>query len=480
MHYKIITGKRKLSIVALLLFPCFSTIVAEQKMAEELSMAEAVTLSLSKNISIQFAGMDRVLEKFAIKKAENAFDLQYSLSASSTILSKNSLTDDGDIIKPNINVSPGIGLKTSIGTGLQFNMPQSISNSGKHNSKTIITVSQPLLKGFGRDVTLNSLWNVHDKEVINKLKFRNNISKTIVGIAKKYRSLISNNYQIEASRRSLEESKKEVVNTRARIKAGRLASTEIIQAEAQYESLQLQYLKQKNSANISKQDLLTEIGLNPELNIIVPGDLVVVTDSVPDLNEATKLALKNNFEYRSKLNGMTVARRSLTTAKNNMLWDLKLVYQAGAGSGSIKDNFKGKNFNQNVSANLSIPINSYSNKEGLMSAQITMKKEELGLAQSRRTLIAGVKKQIFDLNNLKTQIKFAVRSLMLAEKSYSIEKKKLQIGKSSSLNVSTAQDKVLKAQESLIKAKISFEDSLDDLHILLGTALDKWNIELEY
>ncbi|NQY42117.1 MAG: TolC family protein [Legionellales bacterium] len=469
-----------LSIILMIFY--ISNTSAKQKDEQSLflSMDEAITLSLSKNMAIQFAGMDRVLEKFAIKKAENDFDLQYTLSASSTILSKNSLSDDGTAIKPNLNVNPGVSLKTGLGTSFSFSAPQTVDSTGKHGSRTVMSISQPLLKGFGQDVTLNSLRNTYDREVINKLKFRNSISKAIVGIAKKYRSLISDNYKIEASRRSLVEAEKGVKNTQAKIKVGRIASTEIIQSEAQYESLQLQYLQQKNAANISRQDLLTEIGLSPEKKIYVPKDLTVSTNKIPNQDDAIKLALENNFEYQSKLNSLTTARRSLLVAKNNMLWDLNLTYSAGSNKGTVLENIKGKKFNQNLTATLTVPINSYSNKEGLLRAQIGLKKEELGIAQSRRALIANVKKQIFDINNLKTQIKFAEKNLVLAQKSYDIETRKLQIGKSSSLNVSTAQDKVLAAQKSLIDAKIAFENSLDDLHILLGTALEKWNIELEY
>jgi outer membrane protein TolC len=429
-------------------------------------------------MTIQIAGMNRVLQKFNIRVAENKFEPQYSLTAESKLFSKDKDTSFKNSFKPDLNVSPSVGLKTSLGTGLGISLPQTISNKGKHSIGARFTVSQPLLKGFGRDMTLLDLRNTYDNEVINRLQFRNKVSRTVVDIAKKYRALIQNNYNIEASRRSLEEAKKGVETTQAKIKAGRVASTEIIQSQAQYERLQLQYYKQTNDANISRQDLLTEIGLDPNAQIFVPKNIEVSTDDIPSLEESIQLALNNNFEYRSQINSMTQTRRSLDRAKNNMLWDLSLDYTADFGTGSIGNRLN--SLNQTVSAKLTIPINDYGLKSSLINAKIKLKEGELSLAQARRKLIADIKKQIFDLNNLRTQIKFAERSLQLAEKSYFIENKKLQIGKSSSLNVSTAQDNVLKAKTDLIQAKISFENSLDALHISLGTALVKWGIELEY
>lgn len=449
---------------------------------EFLSVTDVITLALAKNVEIEFAGLDRVLEKFAIKKAENAFWPQYSLSASSTIFSKNNLSskDNRTELKPDLTVSPGIGLKNSLGTQFGLGLPQGVSDKGKYSMRGTFRVSQPLLRGFGRDINLMGLRNTYDAEVINKLKYRNTVSKTIVEIVKKYRGLISNNYQMEASQRSLEESEKSLEFTRAKIRAGKQASADLIQAEAQHEVLQLNYLKQQNAANIAKQNLLIDIGLHPETNIQVPGDIEVSLENIPELEEATLLALSNNFQFRSLQNSIVSSRRSLELAKNNRLWDLSLTYAGGFGGGSFENAIDGKKFNHSLSASLTIPINDYSIREGLMSAQIGLKKAETQLEQGKRDLIAGVKKQLFDLQNLIKQIELAKRSLMLAEKSYEAENKKLEIGKSSSLQVSTAQDKVLSAKKELIDAKINFENSFDDLHVLLGTSTEKWGIELTY
>ncbi len=444
-----------------------------------LSLIEAITLTLSKNVAIQSAEMTRVLNKFSLKVADNDFDLQYSLTAGTTIFSKDA-NEKVTSFEPGVVVTPGVKLKNAIGTTFGVDMPQNVTNKGKYSTGAKFEVSQPLLRGAGRDVNLSGIRDTYATEIINKLTFRDTVSSTVIKVAKSYRSLISSNYTLAANQKSLEDARIELRNTEAKIKAGIMASTELVQAQAQYEVLHLQVVQQENDVNIARQDLLTEIGLEPEMKIVVPSDLSINNRKIIEFSEAVKIALVNNKEYRSALINTEKLHRGLKNAKNAQLWDLSLNYNATIGDKSITDTLKGEKLNHSLSVSLGIPIRDLKRQQTLLSAQISVKQNELTLAQSKRTLIANIKKNLFDINNLKIQVGFAKKSLELSEKSYEVEKKKQTLGKSTSLNVSNAQDLVLKRKEGLIAAKIAFENKLDDLSFVLGTTLVKWDIALEY
>lgn len=450
--------------------------------AKFLSMHEAIVLALAKNTTIQSAEMDRVLDKFALKKADNEFDLQYNLSLERTLFSKNAANTSNvnDESKKGTTVRPGITLKNSIGTTFGVNLPQNINDSGKHTGSATFTISQSLLRGFGTDVNLASIRNTYANEITRKLTFKNTVSSTIVKIVKQYRSLITSNYTLSARRKELEDAKIEISNSAAKIKAGIMATTDIYQSQAQYERLQLMVTQEENGANIAMEDLLTEIGLDPEMNITVPANIDVETKDVLDLDKALLIALEGNFEYQNKLITTETLARSLKVAKNYALWDLDLKYRGGLGGGQIAKTFEGKNFHHSLSVELKIPIMDFTRKEQLIRANISVKKNELTMSQAKRSLLADVKKKLFDINNLKKQVESSEKALLYAGKSYEAEKKKHELGKTSSLNLSNAQDNLLQSKTGVITAKIGYENSLDDLSILLGTTLDKWNIELEY
>jgi len=61
-----------------------------------------------------------------------------------------------------------------------------------------------------------------------------------------------------------------------------------------------------------------------------------------------------------------------------------------------------------------------------------------------------------------------------------LEKKRLQAGISTALDVNNTQNQLIQAQAGLIAAKISYLNQLSSLQRLLGTTLREWKIQLRY
>ena len=216
------------------------------------------------------------------------------------------------------------------------------------------------------------------------------------------------------------------------------------------------------------------------MQIKIPDDLDINEEFQPSFEQAMQLAKANNYSYKSALVTRSRVSRELKHAKQNLLWDLDLTYKVGASGATLQQTFDANNFGHSLGVGVKIPINDYSRKGRILRAQIESKKNDLTFAKTERSLEYDIRKSLFSIDNLKKQIHFAKKSLQSTEKTYEVEKKKHKLGKSSSLSLSTAQDKVLEAQTSLINAKIAYEDGLDDLSVVLGTALQRWNIVLKY
>lgn len=464
-------------ILRLLLCNClyFSAAIGHKPLS--LSIDEAVNLSLNKSVVIKSAKLSRIAEKFALVVAEKSFTPRLSLRLDGNLAEVTQEKISFDNSK--VNVIPGLSLATKIGTSITVGLPYAVNQHGEYILGSNLTITQPLLKGSGYKLNTLSLKKAYDNEALNRLKLKNTVSRAVVDTAKSYRALIANNYQLQASSKSLADAKKAIVVTEAKIKAGRVPATEMIQAQAQMEALQLSLLKITNQVNSAKQNLLTSIGLKSSELIEVPDDISISIEKVPSLEQAIAIALASNFEYRQILQRLTDSNRGLLVAKDDTRLDLQLKYEASLP-------YIGTNVNDNATSrhslkfDLKIPINDYRAKSTLLNAKINLENTKIAVAEQKRRLIADVQSKLFNIKNLETSIAMAKKSLNLAEQSYEVEKIKLETGKSTSLNLTTVQDKVLSAKTSLIQAKISFEDALDDLSILLGNTLEQWDIKLEY
>ena len=306
-------------ILSTLLMP-YNVLAYDGVKNTHLSLEEAIILALSSNSSIVSAHLDRVANKFSLKKSINEFELQYSLSGSGTVFSKNFDSSESAFDAKKISLTPTVGIKNSFGTTFSVSMPYGIGSNNKHNTSSSLVVTQSLLRGFGRDVNLNSLRTAYNAERSNKLALRNGVSSAVINIVKRYRALISTNYTLSAKYRSLRDAKENIKNTRAKINSGRLPSSDLVQAQAQYESLNLSVKQQENDVNDAKQDLLTEIGLDPYLKLEVPKNLSISKNPYKDMDDIQAHAIENNAEYINAVLIMDSTKKAKSSRANNRVF----------------------------------------------------------------------------------------------------------------------------------------------------------------
>lgn len=501
-----------ISIFSLLL--TLDTVALEQKpqgkkeQVKQLSLREAVLLSMRFNPNVRNAEIDRIIKKFDLRVAQNAFELQYSLGGSIELVN-NSTNKQGDPITgmaqpvaPNANanvvqqgntpmhpttfnrfgVTPGVEWTSPYGTKVKVGA--SLGKAGRaHESTVNLSVEQPLLQGFGRDIVERGLRDAYDSDEISRLSLRKNISSAIIEVVKTYRELIKQNYKLENSKRQLDEALRNIETTKIKIQAGREARTQLVELEANYENLKSTYQLARNERDQARQNLLNVIGLDPELKIEVPSDVEITETKLPEFEMVLNLVLANDADYQNGVIGLRQVKRALVAAKNQQLPDLRLTASASMNStgvdvGRALQGYSNFSTAQKVELSGSIPISNYTNKKALLSAEMALRQSEIRLEAQRRSLVTEIKNKITALKYNADQIESARRRISLSHQSYDNEKLRQQAGRSSSINVTDAQKKVLDNENSLIDQKIAYLNAIDDLNLRLGMTLIYWGIEL--
>jgi outer membrane protein TolC len=458
------------------------------KKAQSLSLREAILLALRYNPNIQNAELDRIIQRYQLRLAYNAFELQYALAGSAAI-ENSQFQGAGSTSNHNFLATPELALKTKLGTSLSLGMSNNISSFDSYAPVLNFTVTQPLLRGFGQTVNEVSLLNAQDQEFLSKINLQQSVVDKITGVISAYRALILSGNNLKNQQLQLKEAKETYENNKKKIKAGQLERTANVQQSYQIESLSLMVEQGANNFKIARQDLLQAIGLDPETNILVPSDVELKNMQIPDLQSSIDLALTNNTQYLAQKMALQAQKRAYEVAKNNQLWQLDATGQIlsgvatdvdDKGGGGIGGIFNGQNIRKSANIRLTIPIHDINRRSELINAKVALEKERINLLTLERALITKITNTINTTESQGKRYRLAKKQVSLAERSYALEKKKQEAGISSALDVNNTQNQLIQAQAGLISAKIDYLNQISELQRLLGTTLKEWQINLRY
>lgn len=457
------------------------------KAIQHLGLREAILLALRYNPNIQNVELDRIIQRYQLRLAHNEFELQYALGASG-VIQKSTFNGVGSSTTNTLMASPELGLKTKLGTKATLTMDNNVAIYNSYNPVLNFSVTQPLLRGFGKSVNEAGLLDAIDNEWLNKLGLQQSVIDQVTQVIMAYRALILSGNNLHNQRLQLKEAKKSFEINEKKIEAGQLEPTGNIQQSYQIESLSLMVEQGENDFKTTSQDLLQTIGLDPDMHLSVPSDVALDEIIVPDLKQSIDLALNHNVQYLAQKMALRADERAYTVAKNQQLWQLDLSANVQGGTandvvgvnGGLRGIYSGNNVTESARVTLTVPLNDLNRRSQLINAKVRLEKDRLNMTAAKRALVTNITNTINNIQSLAKRYQLAQKQVKLAEQSYTLEKKKQQAGISSALDVNNTQNQLIQAQSGLIGAKIAYLNQLSALQRTLGTTLDYWKIKLRY
>src|SRR6185437_6235243 len=116
--------------------------------------------------------------------------------------------------------SPEMGLKTKFGTKAALTLNNNVDLYNSYNPILNFTITQPLLRGFGKNVNEAGLLNAIDAEWLNKLGLQQSVMDQITQVILAYRALILSGNNLHHQRLQLKEAKNSFEINEKKIKAG--------------------------------------------------------------------------------------------------------------------------------------------------------------------------------------------------------------------------------------------------------------------
>lgn len=469
------------------------------KAAPIFTLTDVVALAIRNNTSLKQDELSRISDKFDLLLAKWNFRPQYSLGSNYTY---NHSATGGSSGSRSFSITPKAILNSHYGTTFTLTSTNSWDydnatmaspfSSAQYNPGLTFEIKQQLSQGVSRAVVDAALNEAEDNELINKLKFQDDVTAAIGAVVSNYVQLINDQLSLQSNEENLATLEETVKNTRLQIKAGQQAQYSLVDAQSQVASSKLSIEQAKNTVFSAREALLDSIGLQPNTSFRLPKDLnkELVHDaailsggkSVPDLATSEQDSLQNNSSYQVAAIAVKGAARSLMTTKDKNRWDLSLDAsrtQGGSSSGA-SGLFNGKNATDKVSLDLSVPINDLKNKADLVKTQIALENSISSLSKAKRQLFSNVRDDLNSVVSTKEQLELAGQAVALQQKNVNMAEKLHQFGRTSTFELLQKQEQLVSDKASVITAETSYLNSLVAFDTQLNDLLKRWDISIRY
>ncbi len=223
------------------------------------------------------------------------------------------------------------------------------------------------------------------------------------------------------------------------------------------------------------------LGLNPNMDFKPESRIYrdKITQDLPSKKHAISLALMQSSAYQTALTNLSVAKRSLLKAQDNMRWQLNATAQTQIVHGVDGQQTTSATGDKSLTLNLSIPIEDVSLKNALLDAEVDLESKRLAVKTARQAVESQVINQMRDLASQEAQVRVAKQAVKLAmHYAQSEARLKLTYGRASAFEVASLREELTIKQLAEVNAKITLLDTIANFHQTIGLTLKTGTLKL--
>ncbi len=373
---------------------------------------------------------------------------------------------------------------------LNFNLNQQATSTTKFDDQYTgqlgITLTQPLLRGFGKDLNLTRIRLAKNNLAVSQAQVELTVLTAIGEVIKAYWNLVGANENLLVRRESLENARRLVDISQRRFEIGTAAALEVLQAKAGVASRQGDFIAAQtaiaNADDALKRLVSMQDGELFSSRVIVPTDRPAADVFDWDMEKSMRLALEYRPELRSGDLLIENAKLNEGQARNAMLPQLGVTagFISGGHGDAAPRTLYGIRDNQDEIYSMgivgSVPIGNRAARGGHQRARLAVRQAEQRLLKTREDVMLGVRIALRDALGSQVQVEANRQATKLQEASVAAEERRLRLGTTTSQRVLDIQEDLTAAQTQELQARISLENALVDLQVAEGTLLKNLSI----
>jgi outer membrane protein TolC len=372
---------------------------------------------------------------------------------------------------------------------------------------TSSTLTQPLLRGRGRDVNLRYLRIANNNKKVSRLLFEQQVLETIYGTSRLYFDLVSLGENVVVKQESLRASAKLEEDDEAQVEQGTLAPIELTRAKAllsssQFDLIQAQGLYRQQEVIL--RDELMRTGspvFGAQFTEIVPTDRILVPDQLEPMNvpQLIEQGLARRPDLAQAELQVKSGEISVKASRNQALPQLNLygnvetrgsseqafeqLGTVGTGLPTIPQNFALGGLKTSTiyqgGIQLTLPLRNRVAQSDAARDTVQLRQAQARTEKLSDQIRESIENAVIALETAQAAYKAATTSRDYQEQLLQSERDKLSVGESTNLLVIQNETYLAQARSTEIAARSNWKKAQIDLDHALGDLLDKNNIQLD-
>ena len=382
-----------------------------------------------------------------------------------------------------------------------------------------VTITQPLLQGFGVPTNKRFIRIARNNEKIADLTFRQQLVATVSAVMRLYYDLVSVNQDVEVKQQTLRSAETLLENNQVQVDVGTLAPIEVVRAQAEV-ARSRQALTNAESLVLQQEvilkNFLSRRGTDdPEIRSarVVATDRIRIpdTETPQQLDELIQQAFKSRPDYLQAVLQLDSARVALKGSKNALLPQLDLVGTVAnnglagevnplplpgtppgtpstrtpdpaflGGYGTLLSQVFRRNYpDYGVFVQLNIPLRNRQARADMMRDAAQVNQSELRLEQLKHQVQTEVEAALIALQRARAGYDAARQTRVLQEDALQAEQEKYGVGATTSFFLIQYQRDLAQARSDEVLAESLYAKAQTALERAVGLTLARHNIDFD-
>jgi outer membrane protein len=456
-----------------------------------ISLMDAVLMAMENNPSLMVERFNPDIQETFVREEKAVFDpvLEAEISAQRNDRSSSDIDDSTtDVYRGSLSLKDFFPLGTFMEVEIAGTLTDDSQYSDPYASTRMgLSLTQPLLRGYGRDVNLAKIRQSRLNTAITRYELAAFSEALLARVETAYWDYSLSQRRIQIFEESLTIAEQQLTETRERIRVGVMAEAELAAVLAEVAS-QKQGLINARSAQDANRIRLLQL-LNP------PGkpswDRTVELVHDPELPEVTlnresthvTTAIQNRPEIQQARLDIQRGELELVRTKNGMLPQMDLFVNLGKTGyadsfpGSVRD-LPEDSYDVLVGLGFEYPLNNRRARAQRLRSRLQKEQAEKALENLAHLIAFDVRNAYIEVNRSREQITASAATRKFQEENLRIEMEKFRVGNSTNFFVAQAQRDLLLNRINEVSAVVNYLKALTEFYRLEGTLLERRGIHL--
>jgi outer membrane protein TolC len=358
-----------------------------------------------------------------------------------------------------------------------------------YNSNVGLTLTQPLLRNYGKDANLATIRKARNGQGIADAQVEITVLQAIGDTIKAYWDLVGAIELLDVRKESFDNAMRLLRINEQRLDIGTAAAIEVLQAKANAATRQGNLITARTSILNSEDVLKNYIGMQDgnrfSSDNIIPIDRPGTRDFAWDMNETMDKAVQNRPEVRTAKLQLANAETDVDRTRNLLKPQLDITgsYRPNDRSFDFGDSYQGV-WDRNgriwsVGITGSIPLGNRTAKGNFRRAELSLRKQEQTITKVEQEVMLAARTALRNVLNSQILVEANKQARILEEANAAAEERRLLLGVTTTQNVLDRQEDLTVAQLNELQATIDFEKALVDLRVADGTLLTELGINYD-